>query len=419
MNSLHHKKRLASEVRFRALTRGALWFAIAALVLLMTTLIHRGWSGFLRTEIRLDIQFDQSLLELQPGQPLADAPPANFQMWAQESLKSWAQDNVTPAEKRQLFALLSRSAGRQLRAMAIANPALLGTKQTLWLPASSLVDLYAKGKIDVAAPESHRRLKDLQILWIDHLREQGHVRTVFNDDFFTRADSREAEQAGFRGAIVGSLWTMLVCMLVVFPLGVATAVYLEEFARKSRWTDVVEVNINNLAAVPSIVYGLLGLALYLNVLGMPRSAPLVGGLTLAMMVLPVLIIATRAALRAVPDSIRDAARGLGATPVQVVWHHTLPLAVPGMMTGTILAVARAIGETAPLLMIGMVAFVADVPKGMFSAATAMPVQIYLWATSPEQGFVEKTAAGILVLMAILLVLNATAIFIRKRFEIRW
>ncbi len=255
--------------------------------------------------------------------------------------------------------------------------------------------------------------------WLKTLQEKGLLRTAFNRTFFMQGDSRSPEQAGFLGAMIGSALTLIVCLLVAFPLGVMTAVYLEEFARKSVFVDLIEVNINNLAAVPSIVFGLLGLAVYINVMGLPRSAPLVGGMTLALMILPVIIIATRAGLSSVPDSIRDAARALGASPLQVVWHHALPLAMPGIMTGTILGMARAIGETAPLLMIGMVAFVADLPTGFTSSATVMPVQIYLWASSPDAGFVEKTAAGILVLLVLLLAMNALAIYLRKKFEVRW
>jgi phosphate transport system permease protein len=268
-------------------------------------------------------------------------------------------------------------------------------------------------------PESDRRVKDNEIAWIETLRESGQVETVFNAPFFTEADSREPEQAGIWGAVVGSFLTLTVTLLLAFPIGVLAAIYLEEFAPKNRVTDLIEVNINNLAAVPSIVFGLLGLAMFLNFFGLPRSAPLVGGMVLALMTLPTVIIAARAALKAVPPSIREAALGVGASKLQTVTHHVLPLAMPGILTGTIIGMAQALGETAPLLMIGMVAFIADVPGGFTDAATVLPVQIYLWADAPERAFVAKTSAAIMVLLAFLIFMNAMAVVLRKRFERRW
>jgi len=289
----------------------------------------------------------------------------------------------------------------------------------IWLPADDETDLYLKGDISRDVPESERRLSDAQIGWIDALERDGRIRTSLNRTFLTTGDSREPELAGIWGAVVGSFLTLLVTLAVSFPLGVLAAVYLEEFAPHNRWTDVIEVNINNLAAVPSIVFGLLGLAVFLNAMDLPRSAPLVGGLTLALMTLPTIIIAGRSAIQAVPPSIREAARGLGASPLQVVAHHVLPLALPGILTGTIIGMARALGETAPLLMIGMVAFIVDVPGGFTDAATALPVQVFLWADSPERGFVEKVSGAIMVLLAFLLVMNAGAIIMRQKFEKRW
>jgi len=258
-----------------------------------------------------------------------------------------------------------------------------------------------------------------QAQWIDSLRAQGLLETRFNTVFFTHGDSREPELAGIWGAVMGSVYTLLVTLLLSFPLGIATAVYLEEFAPRNIWTDIIEVNINNLAAVPSIVFGLLGLAVFLNIAGLPRSAPIVGGLVLTLMTLPIIIIASRSALKSVPPSIRDAALGVGASKMQSVMHHVLPLALPGMLTGTIIGMAHALGETAPLLMIGMVAFIVDIPRGIFDAATVLPVQIYLWSDSPERAFVEKTAAAIIVLLAFLITMNATAVILRKKFERRW
>jgi phosphate transport system permease protein len=279
--------------------------------------------------------------------------------------------------------------------------------------------MFFKGAIARDIPEKTRRINDRQIAWLDALEEDGALRKRFNVTFFTTGDSREPEQAGIWGAIVGSALMLLVTLILSFPMGVTAAVYLEELSAKSRWTDFLEVNINNMAAVPSIIYGLLGLAVFLNVMHLPRSAPVVGGIVLALMTFPTIIIATRASLKAVPPSIREAARGLGASPVQVVLHHVLPLAMPGIFTGTIIGMSRALGESAPLLMIGMVAFIVDIPQGPFDPATALPVQIYLWADSPERAFVEKTAAATLVLLVFLVVMNATAVILRRKFEKRW
>jgi phosphate transport system permease protein len=273
--------------------------------------------------------------------------------------------------------------------------------------------------LTLATPESNRRLDDRQVAWLEKLRDTGLVENVFNWRFFTRGDSREPELAGLLGGLIGSALTMLVTLLICLPLGVGAAIYLEEFAPKNRFTDLIEVNINNLAAVPSIVFGLLGLAVFLNFFGMPRSAPLVGGLVLALLVLPTIIIASRAALKAVPPSIREAALGVGASHQQAVFHHVLPLAMPGILTGTIIGMAHALGESAPLLMIGMVAFIVDVPTGVTDAATVLPVQIFTWSDLPEPLFQAKTAAAIMVLLLFLFVMNGLAVVLRKTFERRW
>jgi phosphate transport system permease protein len=279
--------------------------------------------------------------------------------------------------------------------------------------------MFNKGAIARDIPEKTRRINNHQVAWLDALKEDGALRKQFNVAFFTTGDSREPEQAGIWGATVGSALVLIVTLVLSFPVGVTAAVYLEELSTKNRWTDFLEVNINNMAAVPSIIYGLLGLAVFLSVMHLPRSAPLVGGIVLALMTFPTIIIATRASLKAVPPSIRDAARGLGASPIQVVLHHVLPLAMPGILTGTIIGMSRALGESAPLLMIGMVAFIVDIPQGPLDPATVLPVQIYLWADSPERAFVEKTAAATLVLIVFLVVMNATAVILRRKFEKRW
>jgi phosphate transport system permease protein len=303
--------------------------------------------------------------------------------------------------------------------MVLEDPKLIGKTQAVWVPAGDDVDMLVKGQAGRDAPEGERRLKDNQLEWIDILLQGDRVQKQLNRTFLTAGDSREPEQAGIWGAVVGSFLTLVVTLGLSFPLGVAAAIYLEEFAPKNRWTDLIEININNLAAVPSIVFGLLGLAVFLNFFGLPRSAPVVGGLVLTLMTLPTIIIASRSALKAVPPSIREAALGVGASKMQMVAHHVMPLALPGMLTGTIIGMARALGETAPLLMIGMVAFIVDIPGSFTDPATALPVQVYLWADSPERAFMEKTSAAIIVLLGFLIIMNAAAVILRKKFERRW
>jgi phosphate transport system permease protein len=299
------------------------------------------------------------------------------------------------------------------------DPAKLGTTEKVWVLASDEVDLYYKGRIKRTESAESRPLSDQQLDWADQLRRTNAAELRFNSRFFTSGDSREPELAGVWGAVAGSFFTLVVTLLLSFPIGVAAAIYLEEFAKRNRWTDFIEVNINNLAAVPSIVFGLLGLAVFINFFGLPRSAPLVGGLVLTLMTLPTIIIASRAALKAVPPSIREAALGMGASQIQMVAHHVLPLAMPGMLTGTIIGMARALGESAPLLMIGMVAFIVDVPKSLFDPATVLPVQVFIWSDVPERAFVERTSGAIIVLLAFLIVMNGLAVILRNRFERRW
>jgi phosphate transport system permease protein len=311
-----------------------------------------------------------------------------------------------------------RMNGGAFRIISIGN----GVLQAEQLSAPKSLDPAASGAWDIvrfSVPESGRRIDDQEALWLEHLKDQGVAENGVAWRFFTSGDSREPELAGIRGALMGSILTLIVTLFLCLPIGVAAAIYLEEFAPKNRLTQLIEVNINNLAAVPSIVFGLLGLAMFLNFFGLPRSAPLVGGLVLALLVLPTIIIASRAALRAVPPSIKEAALGVGASHQQAIFHHVLPLAMPGIMTGTIIGMAHALGETAPLLMIGMVAFIVDIPAGFTDAATALPIQIYLWADLPEVAFQSKTAGAIIVLLMFLFVMNAAAILLRKRFERRW
>jgi len=337
----------------------------------------------------------------------------------QASLKRQFPDVKGRRDQRKLRRMFSVGVREQLRNSILENPEIIGTTQRISLLSSDDIDQVYKGNIDVSIPENRRKVKDIEVRWLTALKDDGRVSSQFHWRFFTSGDSREPELAGIWGATVGSMLTLLVTLLTAFPIGLLTAVYLEEFAPKNRFTDIIEININNLAAVPSIVFGLLGLALFLGLMGLPRSAPLVGGLTLALMTLPTIIIASRASISAVPPSIRDAARALGASRMQVVFHHVVPLAMPGILTGTIIGMAQALGETAPLLMIGMVAFIVDVPSGVTDAATALPVQIFLWSDSPERAFLEKTSAAIMVLLLFLMAMNALAIWLRQKFEQQW
>jgi len=413
------KRRHAAEWRFRLYGVLAVAVAVGALALLLATITVKGHGAFLQTRILVDVTFDAAEIDPEATGSAAVIAKGNYAVLAKRALYGMYPSVEGRRDKRALTKLISGGNDLVLRDIALADPSVIGTAQSVWLIASDDIDMLEKGKISRETSESDRPLSDAQIGWFDDLTAEGRVKTVFNANFFSSGDSREPELAGVWGATVGSIWIILVCLFSTLPVGVMTAVYLEEFAPKNRLTDIIEVNINNLAAVPSIVFGLLGLAVFLNFFGMPRSAPLVGGLVLALMTLPTIIIAGRAALQSVPPSIREAALGVGASRVQVVLHHVLPLATPGIMTGTIVGLARALGETAPLLMIGMVAFIVDIPAGPLDPATALPVQIYIWADSPERAFLEKTSAAILVLLAFLIAMNATAVIVRKKFERRW
>jgi len=417
------RRRHAAERRFRRLGLGAIGLALLALLTLLVSIVGNGSSAFLRTRIALDVHFDPeqfgSLGDLSPAERVRRASDVDWGALVRDALTRQFPDLSSRRELRALQGLVSTGARSELRALVLEDPGVIGQSVRVWVPAASNVDALEKGQIPRDPDADGARFDAQELGWIATLEERGLVERGFDWTFLTNGDSREAELAGVGGAIVGSLLTLLVTLAVAFPLGVAAAIYLEEFAPHNRWTDLIEVNINNLAAVPSIVFGLLGLAVFLNAMHLPRSAPLVGGLTLALMTLPTIIIAGRSAIQAVPPSIREAARGLGASPLQVVAHHVLPLALPGILTGTIIGMARALGETAPLLMIGMVAFVVDVPAGFTDAATALPVQIYLWADTPERGFVEKVSGAIMVLLAFLVLMNGTAIWLRQKFERRW
>ena len=416
------RRRNASERRFRILGISAILLAGAALSLLLVSVISNGYRAAYRAEIELDVYFDADLLGIDRSAPSASLEipaSADFRAVLRAALVERFPDTEGRSAIRELTALLSRGAGAELADRLRAEPELLGQHARVWVPASDDVNSLLAIEERTSGTEFTTRLSDQQVARVETLAADGQLKSHFNGRFFTAGDSREPELAGIGGALVGSALTILVVLVVSFPLGVAAAVYLEEFAPDNISTRLLEININNLAAVPSIVFGLLGLAVFLGFFGMPRSAPVVGGLTLALMTLPVIIIASRAAIAAVPSWIRESARGLGASPVQVVAHQVLPLAMPGILTGTLLGLARAMGETAPLLMIGMVAFIVDVPTGFTEAASALPVQIFLWADSPERGFADKVSGAILVLLVLLGLLNGAAFLLRQRFENRW
>lgn len=412
-------RRRKAENRFRFYGYACIVLGLVFLLMLFGNIIFHSLSAFQQTELALEINFEEAVLNPE-GKPLQEAlATADYSALLKKSLAGLFPEVVERSQRRQLYGLLSSGAGHQLQRRLTENPGLVGKTERIWLPVDDDVDMFVKGQMEREAAESDRRLKDKQIAWLDKLQAAGRLEKHFNTTLFTAGDSREPELAGIWGAVVGSLFTLMVTGLLSLPIGIATAVYLEEFAPRNRWTDIIEVNINNLAAVPSIVFGLLGLAVFINFFGFTRSSPFVGGLVLTLMTLPVIIIASRSALKSVPPSIREAALGVGASQMQTVFHHVLPLAMPGMLTGAIIGMARALGETAPLLMIGMVAFIVDIPRSLSDAATVLPVQIYLWADSSERGFVERTSAAILVLLLFLIVMNGLAVYLRKRYERRW
>jgi phosphate transport system permease protein len=414
------RKRHRAERRFKLIGLLAVLTALGLLALLLSTIVAQGYSAFAQTTIRLDITFDEETVDPSGTRDPEQLGRANYAQLVRVALAETFPEVQGRTDQRALRGMISSGAPFQLRDMVLDDPAVIRTTQSVWLLADDDVDQFWKGYVDREVREQDRRIKDQHVAWLDSLAANDRIRLEFNKWLFLNGDSREPELAGIRGALVGSFYMLLVTLALSVPLGVGAAIYLEEFAPKNtRWVDLIEVNVNNLAAVPSIVFGLLGLAVFLNVLGLPRSAPIVGGLTLTLMTLPIIVVATRAALRGVPPSIREAALGVGASKIQTVVHHVLPLGLPGIMTGTIIGMAHALGETAPLLMIGMVAFIVDVPDGPFSPSTVLPVQIFLWSDSPERAFTERTAAAIIVLLGFLIVMNALAVFLRQRFQIRW
>ncbi len=376
------RRRYRAEKRFKAYCIGALGLALLFLVLFFADMISQGYSAFVQTELQIDFAYNEETVDF-PQSALAD----------------------------DVYPLVSRAWFRNVPRAVQNNPELMGTTQTIWVTADADIDQFRKGHRD--------NLPDDRLATLQRLDDQGRVAYKFNSNFFTHGDSKIPTNAGLWSAFVGTLYVMLVTLIISFPIGVMTAIYLQEFAPDNRLTQGIEININNLAAVPSILFGLLGLAIFINFFGVPRSSALAGGLTLSLMTLPVIIISTRAALRAVPQNIRHGALAVGASRWQSVRDHVLPASLPGILTGTIIGIAQAMGETAPLLIIGMIAYIPEAPDGITQAATVLPAQIFTWAGMPDRAYVERTAAAILVLLGLLIFMNSVAVYLRHRFERRW
>ncbi|CUX31136.1 phosphate ABC transporter permease PstA [Agrobacterium genomosp. 13] len=416
------KRRYAAERRFRAYGMAAISFGLIFLFLLLWSVVSKGYTAFQQTMITVPVEFSELIID--PKNERAANPAklmtANYPVLARDAVAKVL--GIAPTDRAGLRAvnvMISDSVRTQLRDIVVADPAVIGTTRTVTLLASGDVDSAFKGQVDLTVDEANRRISNQQLGWMNQLAEGGQLGKHFNTGIFVNGNSSRPEAAGVGVALIGSFYMMMIVLVLSLPIGVAASIYLEEFAPKNRLTDLIEVNINNLAAVPSIVYGLLGLSVFINFMGFPRSASLVGGLVLTLMTLPTIIIATRAALKAVPPSIRAAALGLGASKMQTIFHHVLPLAMPGILTGTIIGLAHALGETAPLLLIGMVAFVANYPTTPMDPSTALPVQIYMWANEAERAFVERTSGAIIILLLFLIVMNVGAILLRRRFERRW
>jgi len=412
-------RRYRAEKRFRAYGMAAIAVGVAFVIFLFGTVFAQGLSVLRQAYVKVEVFYDPEVIDPAGNRDPDDLVVADYQALVRESLRVRFPAVEGRPALRELYGIVSSAAAVELQQRVTADPGLIGQRERLWVLADDTVDMYLKGKVSRSSPEEERRLSDAQMGHIDALRAAGALKLRLNGSFFSNGDSRDPEQAGVRGAVVGSFLTLLITLMLSFPIGVGAAVYLEEFAPRNRITDLIEVNINNLAAVPSIVFGLLGLAMFISFFGLPRSAPLVGGLVLTLLTLPTVIIASRAALKAVPPSIREAALGIGASRWQMVIHHVLPLALPGVLTGAIIGMARALGESAPLLMIGMVAFIVEVPSGVIDPSTVLPVQVFLWSDLPERGFVERTSGAIIVLLLFLIVMNAAAVVLRNKFEKRW
>ena len=415
-----HKGRMRKEKFFQFYGIIAILMALSFLIILAYTIGSKGLPGFFQTYINASFDISQEYVDPEnTGDEEVIKKGRYRKVFKEGVINIFPEAADNRASYRQASKIFSKGVSYQLRNMVLENNDLIGTKINIEVLASSEIDQLHKGNIDRNLPENLRPVSDWQLKSYDQLIQQGLIKTKFNVNFFTKGDSRNPEEAGILGALVGSALTLLITLVLSFPLGVATAIYLEEFAPKNKLTDIIEININNLAAVPSIVFGLLGLAVILNIFGIPRSIPLAGGLVLTLMTLPTVIISSRASLRSVPPSIREAALGIGASKQQAVFHHVVPSAAPGMFTGTIIGMAQALGETAPLLMMGMVAFIVEVPQSIMDPATVLPAQVYLWADSPERGFEEKTSAAIMTLVVFLIFMNSLAVYCRKKLEKKW
>jgi len=423
-------KRYFKEKLFRGVGIVAILASLGFLVILLGSILIKGLPAFQATYLQIDVALNEDTLGVDSTATDKELRRADFGGAIKASLRERFPDVTKRKAKKQLYRIVSSGAEYDLADYLVENRDQFGKTVPLWILADDEVDALIKRNKDLTQPirkGEHKNNKDAlvtklstdQLGWLQTLKDDGATDVRISSAFFNNGNSREPEQAGIKAALVGSAYTLLITFLLSFPVAVAAAIYLEEFATQNRWTDLVEVNINNLAAVPSIVFGLLGLAVFINFFELPRSAPVVGGIVLSLMTLPTIIISSRAALKAVPPSIREAARGIGASPVQVVTHHVLPLAMPGILTGTIIGLAQALGETAPLLMIGMVAFIVDIPGSVTDPSTVLPVQVFLWADSPERAFTERTSGAILVLLAFLVVMNTAAVLLRKKFERRW
>ena len=411
-------KRRAKDKRLKFYGRAAISLAVCFFLILFYSIFSKGYSGFFQYYVTLDINFDRERID--PKGDLSDNSLFDGEASAivNESLFSIIQPQGRKA-KRQAKKIVSSGKDVRITKMVKNDPSLFGTITKVKFALDDDIDSFLRGYIKRETPESARRISNKVIEYIDKLNEEGRISYEFSDYILTGSACGNPEMAGIKGAFIGSMLTLSVCLLIAFPLGVATAIYLEEIAKKNKITEFIEVNINNLAAVPSVVFGIMGLAIFISIFGMPRSIPLVGGMVLALMTLPTIIISSRAAIRAVPPSVRDAAYGIGASKLQVIFHHVIPLAMPGMLTGTIIGMAQALGETAPLLMIGMVAFIVDVPNSVVDPGTVLPVQIFMWADFAERMFIQKTSAAIIVLLGFLISMNALAVYLRKKLERRW
>ena len=411
-------KRRAKDNRLKLYGRVAISLAVCFLLILFYSIFSKGYSGFFQYYVTLDINFDRERID--PKGDLSDNSlfDGEASKIVNESLFSIIQPQGRKA-KKQAKKLVSSGKDVRIAKMVKNDPSLFGTTTKVKFALDDDIDSFLRGYIKRETPESERRISNKVIEYIDKLNEEGRISYEFSDYILSGSASGNPEMAGIKGAFIGSMLTLSVCLLIAFPLGVATAIYLEEVAKKNKITEFIEVNTNNLAAVPSVVFGIMGLAIFISIFGMPRSIPLVGGMVLALMTLPTIIISSRAAIRAVPPSVRDAAYGIGASKLQVIFHHVIPLAMPGMLTGTIIGMAQALGETAPLLMIGMVAFIVDVPNSIVDPGTVLPVQIFMWADFAERMFIQKTSAAIIVLLGFLISMNALAVYLRKKLERRW